>query len=145
MSEANTPAKKTRESRTNHAAAKAHPITDAASAQRFCDAAVAATKNDETSQSMFNGSGFVSPLALDNQDVPNRLRMGAQVINSLAASVESDGAEGTAARNALTILASYASSAGEAREAASNERILKQAAEIQARQRAAKAGGGAAR
>jgi len=114
-----------RETRSNHAPATSHPITDAASAQAFCDAAIQATRGDKQA-AMFNGSGFVTPEILDRQDVDNRTRMGASIINSLAASVEQDGEVGTAAAAALQILASYATTAGTARENAKNDSIRRQ-------------------
>lgn len=138
MSDTNNSGKK-RETRTNHAAAKAHPITDEASAQAYADAVREDTKNDKSSSTMFNGSGFVAPTVLDRQDVENRERMGVSIIDSLAASVEQDGANGQRARQALTLLAAYANGAGERREEAKNARIIAAADAIRAKQRGAKA------
>lgn len=125
--------KAVRETRKNHASAESFPITDAASAQAFCDASIEATKNEKQA-AMFNGSGFVTPSILDRQDVANRTRLGASVINSLAASVEQDGEVGQQAQEALQVLASYASTASAAREEARNARILAQADAIRSKQ-----------
>lgn len=126
-----TPAPKTRESRNNHAAAESHRITDAGSAQAYCDAVRAATVNDKPS-SMFNGSGFVTPASLDNQDTDNLIRMAASINDALARRVGQDGEVGTAAQNGLNIIAAHASNAAEIQENARNERILAEARRIQA-------------
>lgn len=135
MSEGNTTTTKTRESRNNHAAATNHPITDANSAQAYCDAVREATKND-TRSSMFNGSGFVTPGSLDSQSTENLIRMGASINDALARRVAQDGEAGTAAQNGLNIIAEHASNASEIQENARNERILREAEAIKARQRA---------
>lgn len=122
-----------RESRSNHAPAAANPITNSASAQAFCDAAIDATRNDKPA-SMFNASGFVTPGSLDGQSVQNRLRMASSLINSLAGTVEQGGAEGQAASDALRIIGEYSGTASAARENARNERILAEADAIRARQ-----------
>ncbi len=108
---------KTRESRNNHKAAESNPITDTASAQRYADAVLEATKND-TSSTMINGSGFVFPAILNKQDIENLVRLSVSINNALASRVAAEGDEGTAARNALTLIGEYASSAGDLQEAA---------------------------
>ena len=75
---------------------------------------------------MFNASGFVTPGSLDGQSVQNRLRMASSLINSLAGTVENDSDNSEAASQALTIIASYANTAGEARQNAKNEAIRRQ-------------------
>ena len=126
-------ATKTRESRNNHAAAKAHPITDAKSAQAYCDSVREATKAD-TNSAMFNGSGFVTPGVLDNQDTENLVRMGASINDALARRVAQDGDAGAAAQNGLNILSDHARNAAEIQENARNERILREAEAIKQRQ-----------
>lgn len=125
---------KTRESRNNHAAATANPITDAQTAQAYCDAVRSATASDKPS-SMYNGSGFVTPTSLDNQDTDNLVRMGASINDALARRVAQDGDAGTAAQNGLNILSDHAHNAAEIQETARNERILREAEAIRARQR----------
>lgn len=132
-------ATKTRESRNNHAAATSNPITDATTAQAYCDAVRAATASDKGS-SMYNGSGFVTPAALDNQDTENLVRMGASINDALARRVSQDGPAGQAAQTGLNIISDHARNAADIQTEARNQRILAEAAQIQARQ-AAKAGG----
>lgn len=127
--------KKTRETRTNHAPAKANPITDTASAQRFCDAAIEATRNSPGAAG-FNASGFVTPEILKDQSVENRLRMASSLIHSLADTVGEGGEDGTAAADALGIIGDYSKFASAEREKANNEKILAQADAIRARQTA---------
>lgn len=122
-----------RESRSNHAPATANPISNPATAQTFCDAAIEATRNDKPA-SMFNASGFVTPGSLDGQSVQNRLRMASSLINSLAGTVEQGGTEGQAASDALRVIGEYSGTASAARENARNERILAEADAIRARQ-----------
>lgn len=131
---------KTRESRNNHAAATSNPITDANSAQSYCEAVRTATASDKPS-SMFNGSGFVTPTSLDNQDTDNLVRMGASINDALARRVAQDGPAGQAAQTGLNILSDHARNAADIQTEARNQRILAEAAQIQARQ-AAKAGSG---
>lgn len=130
---------KTRESRNNHAAATSNPITDATTAQAYCEAVRSATMTDKPS-SMFNGSGFATPTALDNQDTDNLVRMGASINDALARRVAQDGPAGQAAQTGLNILSDHARNAADIQTEARNQRILAEAAQIQARQ-AAKSGG----
>lgn len=125
---------KTRESRNNHAAAESNVITDATTAQAYCDAVRSATANDKAS-SMFNGSGFVTPTSLDNQDTANLVRMGASINDALARRVAQDGPAGQAAQTGLNILSDHARNAAEIQENARNQRILAEAEAIRARQR----------
>ncbi len=129
---------KTRESRNNHAAAGANPIKNATTAQAYCEAVRNATASDKPS-SMFNGSGFVTPASLDNQDTDNLVRMGASINDALARRVAQDGPAGQAAQNGLNILSDHARNAAEIQENARNERILAEAKRIEAdrKQRAA--------
>lgn len=130
---ATAPAKQ-RESRNNHAAAESNRITDATTAQAYCDAVRSATASDKPS-SMFNGSGFVTPTSLDNQDTDNLVRMGASINDALARRVAQDGPAGQAAQTGLNILSDHARNAAEIQENARNERILREAEAIRARQR----------
>lgn len=123
---------RTRESRSNHAVAQSHVITDAASAQAFCDAALEATRNDKQS-SMFNGSGFVTPSILEGHETANLIRMGSSIINALARKSGADGAIGDTAREGLTLLRSYAESAAEIQENLRSAEIERQYQELQAR------------
>ena len=116
-----TPAKQ-RESRNNHAAATANPITNAQTAQAYCDAVRSATASDKPS-SMFNGSGFVTPTSLDNQDTDNLVRMGASINDALARRVAQDGSEGQAAQTGLNILSDHAHNASEIQRQIRNQRI----------------------
>jgi hypothetical protein len=129
---AKTPTKQ-RESRNNHSAATSHPITDATTAQAYCDSVRTATINDKAS-SMFNASGFVTPGSLDNQDTENLVRMGASINDALARRVSQDGGSGQSAQNGLNILSDHARNAADIQTEARNQRILAEAAAIQARQ-----------
>lgn len=60
-------AKRTKNPRNNHAAAKSHPIVDSASAMAFCQQAMADTDGDTASTGM-NASGFVNPHSIANFD-----------------------------------------------------------------------------
>ena len=129
---------KTKASRNNHAAAEAHPITDAASAQAYADAVASATASD-TPSNMVNGSGFVTPgQMLKRQDTANLRRMLASITSEVASRVGNDGTEGIEARDTLTIAAEHARSAGALQEEAKNKRICDQADAIRAKQRTAK-------
>jgi hypothetical protein len=130
-----TTEKRTRESRNNHGAAESHPITDATTAQAYCDAVRTATANDKPS-SMFNGSGFVTPTSLDNQDTDNLVRMSVCISDALARKVTQDGEQGQAAQTGLDIIANHARNAAEIQEEARNKRILAEAEAIKSRQRA---------
>lgn len=128
-------ATKTRESRNNHAAATSHPITDAPTAQAYCDTVRAATGRDKLS-SMYNGSGFVTPAALDNQDTENLIRMGASIIDTLARRVAQDGVDGQAAQSGLNIISGFAREAVDVQTEVRNQRILAEAAAIQSKRTA---------
>ena len=117
-----------RQYRNNHSIAETHTITDAKSAQAYCDALVAATKGDKPSV-MFNSSGFVTPSILDNHSIDNLIRMGCSIVNALANRI-ADTNQGEAAQEALRTIGSYASSAAQIQQNARDERILRQAEEI---------------
>lgn len=127
---------KKRQSRNNHNVADNFPITDAQTAQRYCDEAISATRN-EKAVTMFNGSGFVSPQILDSHESSNLLRMAASIINNLACRI-GDGDDAVEAENALSIISNYAVNAAKIQQIARNERILRQAEEIRKAQSASK-------
>jgi hypothetical protein len=127
---------KKRQSRNNHSVAEQFAITDGASAQRFCDEAIAATKNEKPT-TMFNGSGFVSPQILDGHDVDNLLRMASSIINNIALRIGTSD-DSDEATKALSVISSYATGAASIQQNARNERILRQAEEIRKAQTASK-------
>lgn len=135
MSEANT-GKKTRESRNNHVAAKDNAITDAKSAQLFVEAARHATAGDKAS-SMFNGSGFVTPNALDGQDAENLVRMGATINDALARMVSQNAEQRAVAESGLRILAQHAADASEIQRQNRRAAVLAEAERIRTEDAAA--------
>ena len=128
MSEAT---KKTRASRNNHIATKDNAITDAKSAQMFVEAARHATAGDKPS-TMFNGSGFVTPSALDNQDAENLVRMGATINDALARMVSQNAEQRDIAERGLRILAQHAADASEIQRQARRAAVLAEAERIRA-------------
>jgi hypothetical protein len=117
-----------RQYRNNHSIAESHLITDGKSAQAYCDALVAATKNDKPSV-MFNSSGFVTPSILNNHSIENLVRMACSIVNAMACRI-ADMNHGESAQEALRIVNSYAAGAAKIQQNALDERILRQAEEI---------------
>jgi hypothetical protein len=121
---------RTRQTRSNHAVAASHPITDAASAGAFATAAIEATAKSDPIAT-YNNSGFVTPGSLNDQTVANRLRMTVSLINSLASAVAQGGDEGAEAKAAMGIIQTYCKTAAQLQIQAEQDRILAQARQIQ--------------
>lgn len=116
-------AKRIRNIRGNHSVAETHVISDANTAQSYCNAVITATTG-ENENTMYNGSGFVAPAKLDDQDIANRLRMACSLINSITVTATQDGSEDAeAAQTALNILIDYATNSRQIRQDEINKEL----------------------
>ena len=116
-----------RNNRNNHKAASS--ITDVHTMQIYAQSVIEATFHDKPS-TMFNGSGFVTPQILGNYDTDNLLRLCASIVHSIGLRMHGDTDDYEQARQALRLVANFASHMRDYQENARNERILRQADEI---------------
>lgn len=104
-------------------------LQDSRTMQAYAQSVLDMTKNDKPSP-MCNKHGFVTPCILDNHTCQNLLRLSASIVHQLSQRMARDTEDREEAREALRIVAAFATSMRDFQENARNERILRQADEI---------------